>query len=378
MKKRSSLGSIQKLPDKRFKVTVTVGYKYVGNKKKQIRKSKTVNSMKEAREFLRQYDNEQEQSDITLEEYAKIFLENYSDRPSTLVTARYFIHQLDPLFHRKLSSIRGDELDELIESFRYGYAPSTLAGLTTYARMLFNKAVRDHYLEKKPEIKKHGSMHKTNTLKILPPINEIRELLEKARQGYQAKKGYHYLYHFLLLMVSTGMRVGEICALKWEALDYYNNTISIHSTIAKSKNGWIDEHTTKTESSTRIIPVEPELLETLNEIPRKGEYIFYTRQSEFVTPSHISTSARKFFDMHGYPKLRLYDLRHIHATELIAHGIDIKTVSHRLGHKSPMVTLNSYTHYNSANDKEASRLMSSLVLKKCLTTIEEPNNHNEP
>ena len=83
MRKRSSLGSIQQLPDKRYKVTVTVGYVYTKDgKKKQKRHSRIVKSMREARELLRQYDKSSSK-DYTLQEVIHMYFHDKDIKIST-------------------------------------------------------------------------------------------------------------------------------------------------------------------------------------------------------------------------------------------------------------------------------------------------------
>lgn len=145
-----------------------------------------------------------------------------------------------------------------------------------------------------------------------------------------------------------------------------NNTINVLNTVTRGETHYEISDTLKTDSSVRVVPVEHDVLEIINEIPKKSQFVFFGRRMSFVPPATIEKNARRVFNELGYTKLRLYDLRHFHATQLLAHGVDIKTVSHRLGHSSPMTTLNTYTHYVEANDRKAADMMGNLVLNKCL------------
>jgi len=368
-RQRSSLGSIKQLPDRRYKVTVTVGYVYdeKGNKK-QKRRSRIVNSMKEAREILRQYDDKSV-TRIKLKDLIEKYFKTKNLKPSTYISRENVFHRiLKPLYDNYIDTIKAKDIDDIFDSLKGSETTSYMR----YAqiKMLFNFAKKEGYINEVPKFKLRGKKYATKTMKILPSMQEIQGLLEKAKNYKKAT----YVYYVLLLILATGIRVGEACALKWKNIDFENNTISILGTISKGDTDghvrYRDSDSTKTEASTRIIPVDPAILKIINELPRKNEYVFCIKKTSFLLPSTLEHRTRAFFDENGYNKLRLYDLRHIHATQLIAHGVDVKSVSHRLGHTSPATTLSIYTHYVSENDKKAAKLMGNLVLNKCLSTAD--------
>lgn len=374
MGKRSSLGSIQKLPDKRFKVTVTIGYTYTADgKKKQRRKSHIVNSMREARAYLQEHQPEPVDKNILLSDYIKKFLERkkHTCRASTVDRVRALLNHLQPLFGRKIASIQDRELNDLISEQKL--SPSTMGSLNTRVRELFRSAYKDGYISRVPEIEKHGNKLQSNTMLILPTMDEIRKIMEVARQHFEETNYHTFLYPFVMLILATGMRVGEVCGLYWSDIDFKKSTIAIRRAIKVGASMTYEMgDMPKNQSSIRIIPVPESVLQYIHEhVPQKHEYVFYTHTGRFMIPPTISLQARKLFRKCGYPKLRLYDFRHIHATELIARGVDIKSVSHRLGHANPMITLTTYTHYVSDNDQKAADLMDE-VLKKCLFSTEKP------
>lgn len=363
MRQRSSLGSIQQLPDKRYKVTVTVGYTYDKNgKKKQRRHSRIVKSMREARELLRKYDKSVSTS-YTLQEVIHMYFQDKNLKTSTRKTLESVFNTcLSNLYARNIGSIQGNDIDRMLDDM--DAAETTMSTRCSKIHSLFLYAKRKGFIQDVPVFGNRGNVRHTNTMKILPTMEEVQNIIHTAIE----KASYPYLYHMMLLIVSSGIRVGEACALRWKDIDFKNDTISIVATITRGQTNFEYSEHLKTESSTRIIPVDHSILEIINEIPRKSQFVFYGRKHSFVPPSTINRNVRKLFDELGYPKLRIYDLRHVHATQLLAHGVDIKSVAHRLGHASPMTTLNVYTHYVADNDRKAAELMGKLVLKKCLNT----------
>lgn len=361
MRQRAALGSIKQLPDKRYKVTVTVGYTYDENgKKKQKRRSRIVNSMREAREMLQEYDNKTVKH-ITLKELIVEYFRTSGIKTSTRRTMQSIFNTcLSPLFGKKVNLITGADIDDILD--REEVAETTMNGRCAKIKSLFIYAKKQGYINEVPYFRYRGSMRHTQTMKVLPSVDEMRNILAYVQEHAH----YMYLYHIMLLIMSSGIRVGEACALRWENINMTNNTINVLNTVTRGETNYEISDTLKTDSSVRVVPVEHDVLEIINEIPKKSQFVFFGRRMSFVPPATIEKNARRVFNELGYTKLRLYDLRHFHATQLLAHGVDIKTVSHRLGHSSPMTTLNTYTHYVEANDRKAADMMGNLVLNKCL------------
>ncbi|HCJ01496.1 MAG TPA: hypothetical protein DHV31_01255 [Clostridiales bacterium] len=153
----------------------------------------------------------------------------------------------------------------------------------------------------------------------------------------------------VLLCLYSGLRVGELLALKWSDIDLQSGHLSVLRSChdGKGKDGkYIKiEDTPKTSSSRRIIPLPKQLLPLLKDLKKRSN-------SEYVISSNgKSISVRSYqrsFDLlqqklvishHGF-----HSLRHTFATRSLECGMDIKTLSEILGHKSPTVTLNRYVH----------------------------------
>ena len=152
----------------------------------------------------------------------------------------------------------------------------------------------------------------------------------------------------ILISLYTGLRIGELIALRWEDIDFNNNTISVkHSAREIYINGKreIVLDTPKTVSSQRIIPIPSQLVPYLLMTKRasKSEYIISTKNRE--------TTTRGYQKLYGsvLEKLNIkyrsfHTLRHTFATRALECGMDVKTLSEIMGHKSPTITLNRYSH----------------------------------
>ena len=153
----------------------------------------------------------------------------------------------------------------------------------------------------------------------------------------------------VMLCLYTGLRVGELLALKWTDFDLQKGHLSVSRSChdGKGKDGkYIRiEDTPKTSSSRRIIPLPKQLLPLIKDYKKKSD-------SEYVVSSNgklVSVrSYQRSFDLlqrkFGIAHRGFHSLRHTFATRALECGMDVKTLSEILGHKSPTVTLNRHVH----------------------------------
>lgn len=150
----------------------------------------------------------------------------------------------------------------------------------------------------------------------------------------------------ILLALYTGLRIGEVCALKWE--DISDATIHICKTMQRLKNA--DGLTEimilppKTDSSDRIIPIPAALKEIIEQQRREGGYMLARPNGKFTEPRLLQSKFAKCLTECGIDKANFHTLRHTFATRCIEAGVDVKTLSELLGHSDVKTTLNRYVH----------------------------------
>lgn len=152
----------------------------------------------------------------------------------------------------------------------------------------------------------------------------------------------------ILICLYTGLRLGEICALKWEDIDFQCRTIHFNRTVQRirseqgDKKTMLHEGPPKTPCSIREIPIPEFLCPFLLEYKDDGIYVLNK-----VSPMEPRTYQYKF---HSYlskalvQKSHFHTLRHTFATNCISNGADVKSVSEILGHSNVNITLNKYVH----------------------------------
>lgn len=155
----------------------------------------------------------------------------------------------------------------------------------------------------------------------------------------------------ILIALSTGMRIGEICALQWSDIDFekeilhVNHTITrINSTEGTAKTKLVID-VPKTRSSLREIPIPSLLVSVMKDmyLKSKSEFVV-SKTNDFVSTRTFDYRYRQFLRKSNIEVLNFQSLRHTFATECVAAGVDVKTLSEILGHANVSTTLNIYVH----------------------------------
>ncbi len=151
------------------------------------------------------------------------------------------------------------------------------------------------------------------------------------------------LRRIVLVALKTGMRQAEILNLKWANIDSNANQI----VLKKTKSGKI-----------RYIPMHPDVLEVLNGLPQKREYVFFDDNEARTWHGKRRVDFDAALDQAGIRDFRFHDLRHTFASELVMKGADIKTVSELLGHSTTRMT-ERYSHLSASHKGLAINLLAS-------------------
>lgn len=165
----------------------------------------------------------------------------------------------------------------------------------------------------------------------------------------------------MYLSLQTGLRIGEVCALRWSDVDLSAAVIHIRATIARVRCGAtggemqtkLIRDTPKTRASTRDIPISSNVMKALKSVfdGRTSEYVVSQRGS-FVSPRTFEYRFRRTLEKSGIPYINFHALRHTFATRCVEAGVDIKTLSEILGHSNVAVTLNTYVHSSMERKRE--------------------------
>lgn len=156
----------------------------------------------------------------------------------------------------------------------------------------------------------------------------------------------------ILLALYTGLRLGELCGLKWQDIDFINKTLSVNKTVQRIKNNnnnykkktILVASTPKTEHSRRIIPLPTFLIDILEDYKAKEEYYIFTNSFVPKDPRAYEKYFSSILKKCNIRSLNFHALRHTFATRSREAGIDIKVLSEILGHSSYHITQEIYVH----------------------------------
>jgi len=161
-----------------------------------------------------------------------------------------------------------------------------------------------------------------------------------------------------LLALNLGLRIGEVCALKWSDFDFSERLLVVNRTAIRIKSGThtrLTVQTPKTDSSLREIPVPDNLLALLLKLKTTHSsdvFILTGNKTIPQEPRTLHARFKRYLKDHGMRSIRFHALRHTFATRCIEHGYDAKTLSELLGHKNVKTTLQLYVHPSMLHKRE--------------------------
>ena len=195
-------------------------------------------------------------------------------------------------------------------------------------------------------------------LKIYKPVSEHREVeildidTQKALE-HCLENDTSLTALGIEIALNTGLRIGEICALKWEDIDMENAIIHVRHTIARIENAdpnsgkktCLVVDSPKTKTSIRDIPITKKLYKSLENITERVSTYFVVSGSEkFISPRTFEYRYHKLLENCCIPSINFHGLRHTFATRCVEFNVDIKSLSEILGHANTNITLNTYVH----------------------------------
>ena len=281
---------------------------------------------------------------ITVSEFMDNYMETVAKhilRPSTQEMYELYIRlHINPSLGKiKLKDLGPHHLQRFYsEKIDQGLSKRTVQILHATIRRVLNQAVSWGIIQKNvcKQVKapRPGKMQYTILTK-----EQLNIFLDQVR-------GHRY-FPIYILLVYGGFREGEVLGIHVEDCDMVNRVINVRHQVISLKGGMVIAEP-KTESSKRAVTlpkVAADILEQhLDQLYRKQGLIFTTRSGKPIAPRNMIRHFKSALVAAGLPDIRVHDLRHSHASLLLASGVNPKVVQERLGHASITLTLQTYSH----------------------------------
>lgn len=374
---KNGQGCISKRKDNTYMVRIQNGRKADGTINVITKYSKT---QKEAKLILKSLQKNlimgklQSSENATIQQYGEWFLENI--KKPNIQNSSYdrvqstFVDTIVPhVTNLTLGGFSTNDGQTIINTLAKKYSYSSLKKSYDFLYSMFKYAIRTEKIQKNPmehvvlpvNMKKEKSdiqyFNKDEVMEI------IKVSLEKWSNGT-----YRYKYGLLMvLLVSTGLRIGEALALEWSDLNNEEHTLSVNKTLTTykatdnenknmPKRVFDIKRGGKTASSTRTIGLNDSALYAISEIDRlktSDKLIISSKSGKIARPRNVDRCFRTILARCGLPSRGVHTLRHSFATLLYEEGEETVTVSEILGHSDTSITGDIYLHVSKGKQKTA-------------------------
>ena len=322
-------------------------YVYAKNKKDIVQK---------LQELSIQYRNVDltEDSFITLEDWLHKWLEDYmrvSIRENTFKKyegdiKRYIIPHLGK---RKVSSLKTSDIQNFYNNLlKDGKSHNLVRSVHLILHQSLSVAEREKLIASNP----------TQNTKIPKKESKPKNILNENQLDIfmEAIKEDELWHDFFYTEITTGLRRGELCGLKWCDFNEEKGQLKVERSVSSGTGGKIIIGEPKTEKGNRIILLPPSTAKMLSERKKeiKSEWIFpnFFDYNKPILPSTAYQKLKSILKKAGLPNIRFHDLRHTAATMMLSGGVDVKTVQEVLGHEN-LNTTQIYTHIENTELKIA-------------------------
>lgn len=297
-------------------------------------------------------------SNITVEEFGRMWLKNKVEPTISAQTYTRYERAFNRHFFPKFGSIKLQKITpEMIESglndlFDDTYADEYVKNTCRIFKRMLSYAVNQGILVSNP-FDRVTIKQRTKTSKVSAYTEE-----EQQKLTHYLKENIDERNAVLYLLLTTGMRVGEALALNVSDVDFKKKTIRVNKTMVIMPGGSIIQDHTKTDSSNRKIYIADRTSTYLQTYVKKynlGDNLFPKTNHYSVRKRLIKICCELDIDYRN-----VHALRHTWATRALEKGIDVKTVSTLLGHRSVLTTMNIYQDVYAGQKIKAASLMNDL------------------
>lgn len=281
----------------------------------------------------------------------------------------------------QLQAIKADDIQNMLNELKKdGKAYSTIKKAYDAVNSCFKLGIEKRTVSSNPAVGVIIPNKKLFPAQKIPfyTQDEAKKLIEQATICWPNGTRRYPLGSFVPLIINTGLRMGELLALKWdEDIDFENKTLTVHKNISLVKNRKEDpekkyelllQDSVKTDAGQdRSIPLNEQAINALLDLKAvtgNSPFVMTTKNETHVSPRNIDRIFRRIAKAAGFEEEKIFgvhSLRHTFATLLLSNGVEIKTVSELLGHSDVTITYNTYIHVIKDQKRKALAAIPNLV-----------------
>lgn len=388
------MASIQKLKTKKgtqYRVSYDLP-KYIDGKRRKTTKTFPVGTtLGEVKQFLAEKELERHRGafastdlNLTFDDLAEIYFSTYTQTlsPTTLKGYRGAYYNSKPyglknyFGEAKIRAIRSRHIQEYINFLCQNISPKSVKNYWGLLRVFFELAVQEGIIQREANPMLNKIIKPKQQRKEVEAYNleEMQLLLKLAEEDENPD-----IKLILNLALLSGIRRGEMAALKWSDVDFDNGYIFIHESRVVVEGGKEYTKEPKTQAGIRKIYVPQHLIQVLKEYQQRyrinkiklgkdfadREYVVSKQNGNPLSPQGISNCYLRFMKRHKEEirYLKFHGLRHTYASVLIEQGENPKTVQHNLGHADVSLTLQIYSHSYESAQRQAAETLNSTINK---------------
>lgn len=277
----------------------------------------------------------------------------YVKRSTFAVYSLLIENHILPVFGEMVLVEEQDVQTFVFRKLNEGLSHKTIKDILIVLKMILRFGVKNHMTEYRQ-------------IDIKFPTERDKHSIDILSRSHQKQIMVYIQTHFtfknlgIYICLSTGIRIGEICALTWDDLDVENGIIHVRKTIQRiyiveksRKHTEVILDTPKTKNSIREIPMTKDLLKMVRPVKKvvNGNFYVLTNEPQPTEPRTYRNYYKRLILSLGLPSMKFHGLRHSFATRCIESKCDYKTVSVLLGHSNISTTLNLYVHPNMEQKK---------------------------
>ena len=282
----------------------------------------------------------------------------------------------------QLQAINADDIQKMLNMLKKdGKAYSTIKKAYDAVNSCFKLGLEKRTVLSNPTVGVVVPSKKLFPAKKIPfyTQDEAKKLINQAMSCWGNGVRRYPLGAFVPLLINTGLRMGELLALRWnDDIDFDNNTLTVHENIAFVKNRdegsekkyhLLLQDSVKTEAGQdRSVPLNDQAISALRDLQKitgNNEFVMTTKNGTHVSPRNIDRIFRRIAEASGFDEDKIYgihSLRHTFATLLLSNGVEIKTVSELLGHSDVSITYNTYIHVIKDQKRKALSAIPNLIV----------------